>query len=200
MIHHVSGMLVTHDEDFAVVETPGGIGFRCEIPASTATKLPERGGKVTLLTALSFNPNDNEFTLFGFATETERECFDVLRSINRIGPRTALNILSQVEISTFASAIVQQNVDALAKVKGIGKKTAERLIVELREKMVPFLRTETPLKALKVEKDNIADAIQGLMALGCKQPVAEKAIASAVEQLGDAATAEQLIREGLKWR
>lgn len=199
MINHLSGTLVTCEEDYAVIDV-NGLGFRCEIPGSTATALPAKGGKVNLYTFMSFNPNDNEFSLFGFATETERECFEVLKSINRIGPRTALNILSQIEISAFAQAIVQQNVDYVSKVKGIGKKTAERLILELREKMVPFISKDAKIVSLSKGKDNISDAVQGLMALGCKPAVAEKAIASAVEQLGENAKTEDLIREGLRWR
>lgn len=199
MINHLNGTLVTCDDDCAVIDV-NGLGFRCEVPGSTAAALPAAGGKASLFTYLVFNPNDNEFTLFGFATETERECFEVLKSINRIGPRTALNILSQIEISAFAQAVVQQNVDYVSKVKGIGKKTAERLVMELREKMVPFISKDAKQVILTKGLDNISDAVQGLMALGCKPAVAEKAIASAVEQLGEKAKTEDLIREGLRWR
>ncbi|MGF1573063.1 MAG: Holliday junction branch migration protein RuvA [Sumerlaeia bacterium] len=199
MINHLNGILISCDDDCAVIDV-NGLGFRCEIPGSTAAALPKKGERASLYTYLVFNPNDNEFTLFGFASETERECFEVLKSINRVGPRTALNILSQIEITAFAQAVVQQNVDYVAKVKGIGKKTAERLVMELREKMVPFISKDAKIVVLTQGKDNITDAVQGLMALGCKPAVAEKAIAAAIEQLGEEAKTEDLIREGLRWR
>lgn len=200
MIHQVIGKLISTDQDMAVVDV-NGIGFSLEIPASTHSALPKVGEIALLYTVMTFNANDGEFSLFGFASETERDCFNVLRSINRVGPRSALNILSQIEIGAFAQAIVQQDLTYLAKIKGIGKKTAERLVVELREKMVPFIgQIGSATEPRLAHKPNISDAIQGMMALGCKPIVAEKAIKAAIEQLGEDASTEDLLREGLRWR
>jgi len=205
MIHQLTGKLIDCDDDYAVVDV-NGLAFAVVVPGSTAQNLPKVGEQVKVFTVMTFNANDGEFSLFGFASETERDCFNVLKSINRVGPRSALNILSQIEISLFAKAIIEQDLTYLSKIKGIGKKTAERLIVELREKMVPFAGSMTienkgssssPGPAMK---ENVGDAMQGMMALGCKQNIAEKAIRAAVDQLGEDASTEELLREGLKWR
>ncbi len=200
MLHSLHGTLLEFEDDYAVVDA-GGIRFAVEIPGSTAQQLPPAGGTATLLTRLSFNPNEGSFLLFGFGTEMERDCFDVLCTISGIGPRKALGILSQIEVGAFAHAIVTQDHAYVSKIKGVGKKTAERLIVELREKMVPFAR-KSPEAAVTFAKDreNVADAVQGMIALGCKPAVAEKAVRAAVEQLGEDAKTEDLLREGLKWR
>lgn len=199
MLHSLVGMLVEFEEDFAVVDLHG-LRFSVEIPGSTARVLPEAGGRVTLFTRLSFNPNDNTFALFGFATTMEGECFDILQSISGIGPRKALGILSQIEIGAFAAAIVNRDLNYISEIKGVGKKTAERLVLELREKMVPYIGTApaaTPAAALR---ENVRDAIAALMALGVKPAIAEKAVRSAVDVLGEDTATELLVREGLKHR
>jgi len=198
MLHSVSGTLLEFEEDYAVVDA-NGIRFAVEIPGSTAQQLPKAGERATLLTRLSFNANDGTFQLFGFATSMERDCFDVLNTISGIGPRKALGILSQIDIGAFAQAIVRQDMAYLSKIKGVGQKTAERLMVELREKMVPFV-SKAPAPAVLPGKQNVAEAVQALMALGCKPVVAEKAVKSAVERLGEDAATADLVREGLKWR
>lgn len=199
MLHSVCGTLLEFEEDYAVVDV-NGLRFAVEIPGSTAQQLPKVGERSTLLTRLSFNANDGTFQLFGFATAMERDCFDVLTSISGIGPRKALGILSQIDIGTFAQAIVQQDLKYLSKIKGVGQKTAERLMVELREKMVPFV-SKAPASAPPLPgKQNVVEAVQALMALGCKPAIAEKAVKSAVEALGEDASTPDLVREGLKWR
>lgn len=198
MLHSVSGTLLEFEEDYAVVDA-NGIRFAVEIPGSTAQQLPKAGERATLLTRLSFNANDGTFQLFGFATAMERDCFDVLNTISGIGPRKALGILSQIDIGAFAQAIVRQDMAYLSKIKGVGQKTAERLMVELREKMVPFV-SKASVPAPLPGKQNVAEAVQALMALGCKPAVAEKAVKSAVERLGEDAATADLVREGLKWR
>ncbi len=206
MFHSLHGTLLDFEDDFAVIDV-NGLRFQVEIPGSTASILPARGEAATLMTRLSFNANDGTFSLFGFATTMERDCFDVLLSMSGIGPRKALGILSQIEIGAFANAIVQQDLNYVSKIKGVGKKTAERLIVELREKMVPFVsagsvgKPSSPAAPAGLpQKENIADAVQGLMALGCKPATAEKAIRSAVESIGEDAPTADLVREGLRWR
>lgn len=200
MLHSVSGTLLEFEEDYAVIDV-NGLRFRVEIPGSTATQLPPAGQRATLLTKLSFNANDGEFALFGFSTATERDCFDVLNTISGIGPRKALMILSQIEVGSLAAAIVQGDLTYLAKIKGVGKKTAERLVVELREKVAPFVGANATNTVPGLpRRENIQDAVQGLMALGCKPAVAEKAVRHAVDVLGEDASTADLVREALKWR
>ncbi|MDK2972033.1 MAG: holliday junction helicase RuvA [Candidatus Sumerlaeota bacterium] len=201
MLHSLQGKLLEADEDHAVVDV-GGLRFRVEIPGSTAAQLPKPGEPVELLTNLAFNANDGTFSLFGFRTSMERDCFDVLLGMSGIGPRKALMMLSQIEIGAFARAIVAGDLAYVSSIKGVGKKTAERLLVELREKMAVFVGT-SPAEAAFVPlagRENITDAIKALMALGTRPAVAEKAVRSAVEALGEEASTEDLVREGLKRR
>jgi Holliday junction DNA helicase RuvA len=201
MLDSLRGVLLESDEDYAVLDV-GGLRFRAEIPASTAATLPAVGEATTVLTRLSFNPNDGVFNLFGFATAMERDCYDVLIGMSGIGPRKALMILSHIEVGAFAQAIVRGDLGYLSRIKGIGKKTAERLLVELREKMVAFADAAPgPKNAAVVSmRENVSDAVQALLALGTRPAVAEKAIRSAVEVLGEDAPTESLVREGLRHR
>ncbi|MCB2154431.1 Holliday junction branch migration protein RuvA [bacterium] len=199
MLHSLKGTLVDFEEDFAVIDV-GGVRFQVEIPASTAGQLGASGDPAEVLTRLSFNANDGTFSLYGFATPMERDCFDVLTSMSGIGPRKALAILSQIEVAAFANAIVNKDIAYVGKIKGVGKKTAERLIVELREKMVPFMGSASAAPIVSSRPENVQDAIEALMALGCKQITAEKAIGAAIEILDESAPTEDLVREGLRHR
>lgn len=198
MLHSLNGLLLDFEDDFAVIDV-GGVRFQVEIPASTAAQFGAIGERAAVLTRLSFNANDGTFSLFGFATPMERDCFDVLTSMSGIGPRKALGILSQIEVAAFAHAIVNKDIAYVGKIKGVGKKTAERLIVELREKMVPFVGAATSPPTTS-RRENVRDAVEALMALGCRQSIAERAIASAVEVVGEEAPTEDLVREGLRHR
>lgn len=201
MLESVQGTLLERDDDFAVVDV-GGVRLRLDIPASSAAQLPERGKQAELFTRLSFNANDGSFALFGFATPIERECYDILVGISGIGPRKALMILSQIEIGAFAAAIVGNDLAYLSKIKGVGRKTAERLLVELREKAA-LLAGGAPSKGAApapARQGAVGDAVEALMALGCRPAVAERAVATAVELLGADAAVDQLVREALKHR
>jgi len=199
MLHSLNGILLDCEDDYAVVDCHG-VRFQCEVPGSTAKQLPAAGSPVTLRTRLSFNTNDGAFTLFGFATPMEADCFDVLTSMSGIGPRKALGILSQIEVSAFATAIVGRDMAYVSKIKGVGQKTAERLIVELREKMIPFAGATTSTPSAISRPENIADAIEALVALGVKPITAEAAVDRAAGVLGMEARTEDLVREGLRHR
>lgn len=199
MIDALEGKLIAWEDDHALLDT-GGVTFRLDIPASTAGTFTEPGINVRLLTRLSFNPNEGTFALFGFGTEAERDCFDIFTQISGIGPRKGLLILSQIEIGAFAQAILTNDLTYLSKLKGVGKKTAERLVVELREKMVPYTRASDAPSQTAGDAIHIRDAVAGLMALGCRPNVAESAIRLAVEELGEDATAAELIKAGLRHR
>jgi Holliday junction DNA helicase RuvA len=204
MLDSLSGVLLDCDGDFAVLDV-SGLRFRLEIPASTRAQLPPVGERAVLFARLSLNVNEGLFLLFGFATQEERDCFDIFTGISGIGPRKGLAILSQIEIAPFATAILRGDLDYLSKIRGVGKKTAERLIVELREKMVPFAGRDTPAAkgataSAPAMPASVADAIKALMALGARPPVAERAVALAAEALGPDAGTEALIREALKRR
>ena len=200
MLDSVYGKLLDAAEDFALIDA-GGLRFRFEIPHSTFDQLPPAGNEVEILSRIRLNVNEGDFTLFGFATESERECFDIFTSISGIGPRKGLMILSQIEIASFANAVIHNDLTYLSRIKGIGKKTAERLVVELREKMVPYTQAEAAKGATVLpQTGTIRDAVEALIVLGCRQSVAEKAVNEALKELGEDAKTEDLIRVGLKHR
>lgn len=207
MLESLRGILLQKDEDTAVVES-AGIGFSLLIPTSTFAVLPDVGGEVRVFTHLSFNTQEGEFLLFGFATELEREVFRIFIGINGIGPRKGLMILSQIRIDEFAAAIRDRNLVYLSGIKGVGKKTAERLLIELREKMLPFAMAGAaggaggalPAGVVLPSGENVRDALAGLIALGVRYPVAAQAIAKAVEVIGPDAPTGDLVKAGLKFR
>lgn len=198
MLDSLRGKLLAIGDGRAVVDV-NGLRFALEIPKSTETLLGAAGAEVEVLTRLSLNTNEGNFLLFGFATEVERECFDIFTGITGIGPRKGINILSQIEIGSFARAIVNRDLSYLSKIKGVGAKTAERLVVELREKMLPY-SAPTQLSPAVPNSLPVKDAIEALIALGCKPAIAEKAIIKAHEELGAKATSAELLRAGLRHR
>ncbi|MCC6547190.1 Holliday junction branch migration protein RuvA [Candidatus Sumerlaeota bacterium] len=199
MIDSLHGVLLASDVDYAIVDV-GGVRFRAEVPTSTARELPKPGSSVTILTRLNLNPNEGNFQLFGFATEVERDCFDILTGISGIGPRKGLMLLSQIEIAPFANAIISNDVKYLSRIKGVGQKTAERLIVELREKMIPYSAPSEKSAETPPASGHVRDAIDALIVLGVRQHVAEKAINEAVKELGADAPTQELIKAGLRNR
>ena len=182
-----------------VVLMVGGIGYGIHIPASTYRNLPKEGERCRLWTVLVIREND--LTLYGFITPEERELFLILQGVKNIGGKTALDILSNVNPDHFAASIAAEDTTSLVAIPGIGKKTAERLIFELREKI-------TKLKILTEESESPVlpaggvpeEAVRGLIFLGCKLPVAQRAVAKAMEILGKDASIELLIKEALKHR
>jgi Holliday junction DNA helicase RuvA len=131
MITHLKGRLISKKPGAIVVEA-GGLGYAVAVPLGTFLALPEPPEEVTILTRLFIR--EESWELFGFLTSFERESFIALTSVTRIGPRLALTILSALEPGEFARALMTRDLGALAAVKGIGGKTAERLMLELKDK------------------------------------------------------------------
>ena len=172
MIEFLHGTLASKEAVSAVIDVHG-IGYEVHIPLSTYEKLPETGGEVRLLTHL--HVREDAMQLFGFATSTERGIFRQLQSISGIGARMALNILSGVTPEDLRQRVVSGDVAALTRIPGIGKKTAERIVVELRDR---FSRDSTS-EALKSGDETATvreEALMALQALGYARPVAEKTL------------------------
>ena len=182
-----------------VVIAVGGIGYHVSIPLSSYDRLPARGQPIKLLTHLQVR--EDAHVLYGFATSAERDLFRLLVThVSGIGPRTALDVLSGISVTSFKAAVVSGDAAALARTKGIGKKTAERIIVELKDKVgiaavweaASAAHAPTPAERL------LNDAVLALIALGYKQVEAHKAVKAIQEKAGGTATTEDLIRQGLK--
>ena len=198
MITFLQGKLVEALPTQVVVDV-SGVGYEALIPLSSFDKLPAPGQPVKLLTQLIVR--EDAHTLYGFMSAAERDLFRLLiNSVSGIGPKTALNILSGMNVVTFRGAVAGSDVKALSQISGVGKKTAERIVVELRDKIgaAGALEAASAKLALSPDDQKTNDATLALMALGFKQIEAHDAVRAAQAMLGSAATVEQLVRACLK--
>ena len=200
MITSVSGTLVSATPLSAIIET-GGIGYEIHIPVTTAERLPPPGQHAKLHTFAVYREDSQ--TLYGFAAEEERDFFRLLvEKVTGVGPKMALSVLSKLSLATLKSAIVAGDVGLLAKCPGIGRKTAERLVMELRDKLHPAeLGAVIPAKSgsgpVPAAENRIRDAVLALVALGYKAADADKAARQAWVGLGPTASTEALIKKAL---
>ena len=196
MITFLKGTLTDALPTQAVIDV-NGIGYEVLIPLSSFEKLPELGQAVTLKTQLVVREDSQ--TLYGFATDNERELFKMIQSVGGIGPRLALNVLSGMNVASFKGAISAGDVKRLSSINGIGKKTAERMVLELKDKIGPVTgTTAAPGQVLAPRDKTIADAAAALEALGTKPAEAQKAAQAAQAMLGPQAAVEELVRAALK--
>jgi Holliday junction DNA helicase RuvA len=168
------------------------------IPLSSYDKLPPQGNEVKLLTYHHVIAQDGTQQLFGFATAEEREMFLLLISISGIGPKLAINILSSTSISALRNAIASGDTATLSTLRGIGKKTAERLIVELKDKVGGAGTFVTKGRAATPEEQKLSDAILALVSLGYKQVDAHRTVLAVADKVGSKTTVEELVRAALK--
>jgi len=202
MIVQLRGTLLEATPLSAVVEV-NGLGYEVHIPVTTAERLPAPGSEVRLHTHAVYREDSQ--SLYGFIERRERDFFRLLtEKVSGIGPKIGLSILSKLSISMLQSAIASGDVGLLAKCPGIGKKTAERLVIELRDKVgLPVENTTggtasgssssapTPVNAHE-------EAVLAMMALGYKADVADKAVRKAVQKLGSDAPTADLIKATLR--
>jgi Holliday junction DNA helicase RuvA len=176
-----------------------GVGYEVLIPLSSFDKLPTAGTEVKLLTHLAIR--EDAHVLYGFVTEAERQMFRLLvNTVSGIGPKIALNVLSGMNITALRGAVANGDVKALAQINGIGKKTAERIVVELKDKMGPAGAWEatSAKRGLTPADQKLNDAMLALMALGFKQIEAHDSVSGAQAVLGPEAGVEDLVRASLK--
>ena len=176
-----------------------GVGYAVLIPLSSFTKLPAPGSALHLLTHLAIR--EDAHVLYGFVTAAEREMFRLLiNTVSGIGPKIALNVLSGMNVTAFRGAVAAGDVRSLSQISGIGKKTAERIVVELRDKIGAAGAWEagSAEHSLSAADQKVNDAVLALMALGFKQVEAGDAVRGAQAVLGPAAALEDLVRAALK--
>jgi holliday junction DNA helicase RuvA len=198
MITFLTGQLVDKLPTQITVNV-GGIGYEILIPLSSYDKLPDPGKEVHLLTHLSIR--EDAHVLYGFMTAAERNLFRLLiNTVTGIGPKLALNVLSGINVSAFRGAVANGDVKALSQISGVGKKTAERIVVELKDKIgrEGAWEAASEQRALSAEDQKVNDAVLALMALGYKQPEAYEAVRAALAMMGPSATLEDLVRVCLK--
>lgn len=198
MITFLHGKLVEALPTQAIVDVQG-VGYEVLIPLSSFDKLPQPGHEVKLLTQLIVR--EDAHMLYGFASGAERDLFRLLiNNVSGIGPKTALNILSGMNPVAFRGAVANGDVKSLSQISGVGKKTAERIVVELRDKIgaAGAWEASSAARSLSASDQKLNDAVLALMALGFKQVEAHDTVRGAQAVLGPQATVEELVRASLK--
>lgn len=200
MITFLRGTLVESLPNRIVVEV-GGIGYEVHVPLSTYDRLAAVGGNVRILTHL--HVREDAHTLYGFMSDEERDLFRLLIDrVSGIGPRLAMAVLSGMSVGGFKANVANGDVAALAKISGLGRKTAERIVLELKDKVgVVDAWVAATSAAASPEQAAVNDAVLGLIALGYKQVDAHKALKQAISALGDEGTpvtADNLVKAGLR--
>jgi len=199
VITSIQGILASAGPLRAVVEV-GGFGYEVNLPVTTAERLPAPGGAVKLHTHVVYR--EDAQTLYGFATAAERDFFRLLiENVTGVGPKVALSIMSRLSLPLLEGAIRAGDVGTLSKCPGIGRKTAERLVVELRARIGAGgdLAAVAGLAGEKADSGDSVhrDAVAALVALGYKAQDADQAIRRAMLALGPGASTEALIKKAL---
>lgn len=198
MITFVRGKLVEALPTRVVIDV-NGVGYEALIPLSSFDKLPALGEDAHLLTHLAVR--EDAHTLYGFMTSRERELFRLLiGAVSGIGPRIALNVLSGMSVESFSAAVAAGDDKSLSQISGIGKKTAQRIVVELKDKIGKTMTVSIADAATagSPKEQKLNDAAMALMALGFKQAEAGESVKAAMAMLGANAEVEDLVRAALK--
>ncbi len=195
MIYFIKGKLISKESTKVVVDN-NGIGYYLNVTLNTSSKLPEINSEVFLYTLLI--PKEDSLYLYGFYDKSERETFQKLISISGVGPKIALGILSSLTVDELQQYVYSNNTVALSKLPGIGKKSAERLVLELKDKISSIIPEKSSLNTeLMYYKQ---EAILALTALGYNQKIAEKCVQTAINDLnGNVTSAESLIKKSLSF-
>jgi Holliday junction DNA helicase RuvA len=197
MITFLDGRLVSALPTQAIVAV-AGVGYEVLIPLSSYDRLPEAGQSIHILTHLAVR--EDAHVLYGFMTVAERDLFRLLvNNVSGIGPKLALAVLSGMSVTNFKAAVVNSDIAALAKISGLGKKTAERIVLELKDKIGVAAAWEaaSAAHAPTPEQEQANEAVLALIALGYKQVEAHKAVRD-LQQTGEAKSAEELVKLALK--
>lgn len=195
MIALLTGRLAHKSPDAIIIDV-NGVGYRVQIPFSTYYELPDEGKTVSL--SIHTHVKEDSISLFGFRTLAEKDFFQLLISVSGIGPKMARDILSNIQPDELAAAIVQGNLVRLSSIPGIGKKTAERLVLELKEKVrkMDVAPSATAVPASEAPAEVADDVASALVNLGYKETVVRKVLAEmSIEP--DAST-EAVLRQALK--
>lgn len=194
MIAYIDGKLTHKDPTYVIIDV-NGIGYQIKISLGTYSSLPA-GERCKLHTYLHIK--EDAHTLYGFTTAAEKEVFLLLISISGVGPNTGLMILSSLSVDEVQQAIIREDVRTIQQVKGIGAKTAQRVILELKDKMKKeALLTDTLVPAAS-HNTNRAEALSALVTLGFAKNVAEKTLDAIIKREGGNLSVEELIKFALK--
>ena len=198
LIAYLEGKLIEKSPTLLILEV-NGVGYSVNIPVSTYSNLGEIGDMIKILTCQQVR--EDELKLYGFSTKPEKELFGLLISVNGVGPKVALSILSCIPVTEFQRSVLQEDMDVLTAISGVGKKTAQRLIVELKEKL-----SKVDLGERRELKDKAAaiapaheEAVMALVSLGYTKPDANRALDAVMAEIKEPLPVEELIKRALSY-
>src|SRR6476660_7994880 len=201
MIGKLKGVIDSYGEDFIILDVQG-VGYLVHCSARTLQALPAPGEAATL--SIETHVREDQIRLFGFLSDVEREWFRLLQTVQGVGTKVALSVLSTLKPADLASAIAMRDKAMVARTPGVGPKVAERIVTELKDKAPQYAELDSAIVHLAGTIDEkrapqpVADAVSALVNLGYGQPQAAAAIAAAARGAGEGAETTQLIRLGLK--
>jgi len=201
MIGKLKGLIDSYGEDYVILDVQG-VGYQVHCASRTLQALPSAGEAAVL--SIETYVREDQIKLFGFRSDVEREWFRLLQTVQGVGAKVALAVLSTLSPSDLANAIALRDKAAVARTPGVGAKVAERIVTELKDRAPAFADVDPAVVKLSGAIDDarapraVADAISALVNLGYGQPQAAAAIASASRDAGEKADTAQLIRLGLK--
>ncbi|MGP0091492.1 MAG: Holliday junction branch migration protein RuvA [Xanthobacteraceae bacterium] len=201
MIGKLKGLIDSYGQDFVIVDV-GGVGYLVHCSARTLQALPAQGEAVTL--SIETHVREDQIRLFGFLSDGEREWFRLLQTVQGVGTKVALSVLSTLKPADLANAIALRDKGMVARTPGVGPKVAERIVTELKDKAPAYADVDPAVIRLSGAVEDwhaprpVADAVSALVNLGYGQPQAAAAIAAATRGAGEGADTAQLIRLGLK--
>ena len=201
MIGKLKGTIDSYGEDYVILDV-GGVGYQVHCAVRTMQALPQPGEAATL--SIETYVREDQIKLFGFASDTEREWFRLLQTVQGVGAKVALAVLGTLKPSELATAIATRDKAAVARSPGVGNKVAERIVTELKDKAPAIANIDPAVVHLAGALDDnaaprpVADAVSALVNLGYGQPQAAAAIAAASRTAGEGADTATLIRHGLK--
>ena len=201
MIGKLRGIVDSFGTDFLILDV-NGVGYQVHCSARTLTMLPAPGEAATL--SIETYVREDQIKLFGFASDAEREWFRLLQTVQGVGAKVALSVLSTLKVGELATAIAMRDKAAVSRSPGVGAKVAERIVTELKDKVPAFADIDAGAAHLAGALDEkraprpVMDAVSALVNLGYGQPQAAAAIAAAARSVGDGADVQTLIRQGLK--
>jgi Holliday junction DNA helicase RuvA len=197
MFAYIKGQIAFASPSQAVIEV-NGIGYNIHIPTRVFGQLPQLGQTVQLYT--SFIVREASQALYGFLAHQDRDFFEVLLSVSGIGPKMALGLIGYLTLGELQTAIVQQNFSLLSKVPGVGRKTAERLVLELKDKTLDL--ADSSINAFAIHSDSqarhVQDAMMAMINLGYNQSTAQKAVKLSLQELPEETDLAALITVALK--
>ena len=183
------------EADYVVIDV-SGVGYKVHLPLAVITRMPQPGDEIKL--PITTIVKEDSITLYGFEDEAQQSLFELLLTVNGVGPKAALNILSVLPVEQVINAISSEGFHDLNRVPGVGTKTAQRIVLELGEKITTLVWAQAARKTISPEQRSMDEALEGLVALGYNRSSARSAVEDAMKSLQDSRDTGSIVRMALK--